>query len=315
MTIRDVSYFGWNEIKASSGDNDKTCAMLSGIMYYNNSTSPQSRNTWTIEKSIDGGKRWIRVDTLTDFSSSCNALAIDNSGAIYGVGFETVGSDKNWLIRKSSTGTSGTFITVDTLGSSVADSEALCIGIGPSNEVYVGGYQTVSGQNTNWIIRKSTTGASGTFTTVDSVNRNNQIDKCRAIAVNSGGAVWAAGSEKLTSAARDESWIIRSSSAGASSTFAYVDHVYSQTGFGDGAYALYILNNIIYCGGVSGSKWTIRGSVGGASGSFTSVDSAFSGGGDFVNPGGNGGAICLSIYSDSKNDIYAFGQTYSRKSC
>jgi hypothetical protein len=101
-------------------------------------------------------------------------ITVDFSGAVYTIGYETTLTDGiNWITRKSATGASGTFATVDSYSGSTGNNDDISAAVATSpvdGSVYITGYELKTGIGSNWITRKSATGASGTFATVDFYN-------------------------------------------------------------------------------------------------------------------------------------------------
>jgi hypothetical protein len=152
-------------------------------------------------------------------------IAIDTSGSIYVCGKVV----NTWTVRKSTTGASGSFITIDSFTGSIAGAIKDVRGIATTpngSSVYVCGYDpTLSGNF--FTIRSSPTGASGTFTTIDSY-ATGTIALARAayatsIAVAYNGAVYACGGAFATVGPTFQNFFIRGSANGASGSFSTLD--------------------------------------------------------------------------------------------
>lgn len=126
----------------------------------------------------------------------------------------------NWMVRKSTTGASGTFAAVDSLNG-VNNSTDTCYGIAisSSGEIYTCGQESYSSAWTSFTIRKSTTGASGSFTTIDSHRfAATTTNTGQAIAISPiDGDIYVAGYEGSSK------WCVRKSTTGASASFITVD--------------------------------------------------------------------------------------------
>ena len=76
------------------------------------------KSYWIVERSLDKGESWQLVDCFNRSNGNtdqANDIAIDSNNNIYVVGREWVGSAYNWIVRKSTTGTSGSFYYVDSV--------------------------------------------------------------------------------------------------------------------------------------------------------------------------------------------------------
>jgi hypothetical protein len=175
-----------------------------------------------VEDTLEGSVITTTVDTfgVGGLFSVVSDIAVGTDGAVYVAGADASVSTYVWIVRRSPTGLSGTFQTVDGLSSTVfsGGAQAYTVAISPvDGSVYVGGRS-----GSYWSIRRSPTGLSGTFVNVDisgSASAGANINSfCKSIRIGADGKVFAGGSVR-------KSWIIRSSSLGASGTFAPVDAV------------------------------------------------------------------------------------------
>jgi len=118
---------------------------------------------WIIRRSTSGlSASFSTVDGLpTD--SYATSIAIDSNNNIYVAGKDEDISDMVFKIRKSTTGISGSFVDVE--GYSDGDAIAADIAIDSNNIVYAVGRSKEGGSKWNWILRKSDTGASASFST------------------------------------------------------------------------------------------------------------------------------------------------------
>jgi len=144
------------------------------VVGYNSGTSTE-RN-WIVKSSPDGSI-WTDCDSYTlgtDTLEEAKTIAIDNNNIIYVAGYESSSAGfKNWIIRSSSDGSN--WKTVDFFSSAyISGSEDVACGIttDSNNNVFVVGYTTGSNNVQSILVRKSTTGKSSSFSTVDTYNCN-----------------------------------------------------------------------------------------------------------------------------------------------
>jgi hypothetical protein len=117
-------------------------------------------------------------------------------GAVYACGATDIAGNNAWIIKRSATGASGTFTTVDTLN---VASTAFGIAVAPDGAVYASGYDSSTGQNT-WLVRRSSAGTSGTFVTVDLTSERNFNVIASCLAIDSNNKVYVAGSKNNSTA-------------------------------------------------------------------------------------------------------------------
>ena len=253
---------------------------------------------WIIRKSTsnDSGS-FFTVDSYNgplSGSDSCNAIAFSSSGIVFAVGTEAQGSPGfAMLVRRSSAGISGTFSNVDVFSASAGSlNEAFGVAVSPfDGAVYVCGYSANS-----WIVRRSPTGLSGTFITIDTLS---STSTAYSVAVSPfDGAVYVCGYSA-------NSWIVRKSTTGASGTFSTIDTLPFDIST---AYSIAVspFDGAVYvCGTsvLSGSNCLLtRKSSFGTSGTFISVDSP---GQQNINKIGK--AIAVSSYGT----VYSAGSSRS----
>jgi hypothetical protein len=230
-------------------------------------------------------------------------------GAVYFVGRERtdVGAvlDSNFAVYKSTDGLSYSVVDCSVTGATLS-SQANVVAVSPvDGAIYVGGTQ----QSVQSILRRSTTGASGTFTTVDSTgSAGSEYDLgYRYIAFSTfDGSVYVSNGS-----------IIRRSTTGASGTFSTVA---SAGDYSD-----------LYVSPLDGSVWafganTVTKSASGLSGTFSSTivntnvaGGSFSGqngglisisGGKLLLFGSNTSGIAWTVY-ESSNVLFNSGTQYS----
>ena len=135
-------------------------------------TSSATSAYWYIQKSSDNGLRWSTVDLFQYATGQWNdatGFAADAAGNVYVVGWGRAAGTKkspvgnlHWLVRRSASGDSGTWSTVDDLEGPTANGAAFVSGAG----VFVVG-ERFPGSTTPWLVRRSLTGNPGTWSTVD----------------------------------------------------------------------------------------------------------------------------------------------------
>jgi len=313
-SIRETSYYGWQNVnilqstpsKVISAPEIKAIANDSvNNLYAVGRFSENSIENWIVFKSVDGGDSWEVIDSFDRDGGfdSANAIAIDSNDNIYVVGSEGVTGEGtgNWIVRKSTTGASGSFVYIDSFDRDSSTDVANAIAIDSSGSIYVVGHETVTGESQNWIVRKSTTGASGSFVYIDSFDRDGGLDQAAGIAIDSGDNVYVVGFETVTG--ESQNWIVRSSTDGTSGSFTYIDS-FDRDGGSDVASAIaidsgdniYVVGHEIVTG--EGSNWIVRKSTDGTSASFVYVDS-------FDRDGLNDSAQAIAI--DSGDNIYVVG--------
>ncbi len=268
MGIRDVSYYGWKDVSFAQLSFTPTAIAVDSErqIYVCGYKTLLSGAVWIIAKSTTGDPNtFTYVDyyynSLSGTSGSTypSAMTIGSDDAVYVAGYEVISSangTKQWITRRSTTGNSGTFTTVDAYATAFGSTH-YPIGIASSpvdGAIYVAGYnQDLGGGNwPNNHVRKSSTGASGTFAGVftsapaDAGNSN----FLRAIGVNPvTGVVYTGG----TSGHGGYNLRIYSSSAGVSGTWGTAEYV--AGGLGNGTYLVGLAFNST-TGANYGTLWT-----------------------------------------------------------
>ncbi len=323
MGIRETSYYGWQnfvtitptptwEIILQRANRLHIDAV--GNIYIASSIKLFGGNeAYTVNRSKDDGKTWEIVDWISSSLADSEAFDIisDVSGNIYAAGREasTISGTSNWVVRKSATGDNGSFATIDSFAEvPVSGGHAQGMAIDSSGSVYVVGSDRDAAGSQNWIVRKSTTGASGTFSYVDSMDRAGFVDAANSVAIDSDDNVYVVGYSERTSNPYTEG-VVRRSTTGASGSFSYVD-AFSGS-YSAAAYAGVLADiaidssDNIYVAGYHGGfgtlfDWIVRKSATGASGSFSYIDS--------VDVGASS-ELALTITIDSNDSVYVGGAT------
>jgi len=207
-SFRDISYYNWKDIlEISPPPNSINPAFASfncicqdidsGKIYVAGAIRYES--DWgSIRKSCNGGNTWEEIDLLKASSnvvaSSYKCVACDSTGNIYVGGQESNLS----VLRKSTNGSSGSFQTID---SSVNNAIINGIVIDSNDNIYTCGYENIEPESVRvFFVRKSTDGSSGSFSTIDSVDRvsNSENTEGYSIVVDSNDVVYVCGYETVT---------------------------------------------------------------------------------------------------------------------
>jgi len=241
VAFRDISYYGWQDI------------------YYVDVEHSSSDSPYPIT------------------GSNIYRIKIDSSGTLYMCGFYSVpGLDDCWFVERSKDG-GYNWELVDFVNTANARDRARGLCIDSNDVIYVCGQEEDSNGDRNWIVRRSTTGNSGTFEYVDFINRTpDKPDYAYDVAVDSNNAVYVVGSEVVGVL---NHIVVRKSDTGESGSFYYVSDgnsdQYSITGIGYGIYIdpndyIYIMcDNYL---GAKGNEWLVARSTTGLSDSFGLVD-------------------------------------------
>lgn len=115
----------------------------------------QGSNVWAAKYDTDGNLKWIRTHNgEIDGNDEGKGIALDNAGNVYVAGYETVeGQGKNAWIRKYDN--DGNIIWTQTYnGSANGNDAANGIAIDGSGNMYVAGYETFDGRETDIWVRK-----------------------------------------------------------------------------------------------------------------------------------------------------------------
>jgi hypothetical protein len=128
---------------------------------------------WTVRKKAVGGSSYTTVDSLPASSGdqAAEGMAFHSTAGVFVVGKTTVNGIYQWLVRRSLSGQSGTWSTVDTFvrDQNWTKSQALCVAVDGAGQIYVAGEATYQNRTTvtdYWLVRRSADGGN-TWTTVD----------------------------------------------------------------------------------------------------------------------------------------------------
>lgn len=190
---------------------------------------------------------------LSDFSAqaSVSELRVAGDGAVYAAG----GGGTGWIVRRRSPNTS-TFVNVDVVAPSSA---AWGMAVDPVRGVIV------SGQVGNlWTVRRSPSGNSGSWTTIDSVVPVRRGEwgggLAKGVAVSPSGTIYAAGTLYNNSTWKNH-WVVRSSADGGA-TWSISDNVIPPASDAEATGVVCdAANNVYVCGRVQeadGYHWVVR---------------------------------------------------------
>ncbi len=205
--------FGWAATYTSPGtvaDSPQGVAVdASGNVYaVGHETRAGQSNNWLIRKYTSaGGLVWsVSYNGAANGADIAWAVAVDPAGNPVVAGQETVaGQGMNWLVRKYDTG-GNVLWNAGYNGAANGDDVARGVACDPSGSVYVAGYLTVTGQGTNWIMRKYAPGGALLWT-VTYNGAANGADEAYAVCVDGAGDAVVAGMENVTGQLTN--WLMR----------------------------------------------------------------------------------------------------------
>jgi len=194
----------WSTVATTNGGFGGVAFDAAGDVFVTGANSSHYFATWEIMKGTTTLKQ-IDVDTAA--VGGGYALTVDGSGNIYAVGIDRTkyknSSDPKWTVRKGTFANGKwSFSTVDQLLQSQGFAQG---GFPEGVTVAPTGLYVVGSYNGTWIIRKSVTGASGTWATVDSISSG----WAEGVATDAAGNIYAVGSAS--------GWVVRESTNGGAS--------------------------------------------------------------------------------------------------
>jgi hypothetical protein len=176
---------------------------------------------WYVRRSSNSGVTWSTVD-LYQYAAGqyidATGFAADDSGNVYVVGWgRDAGTKRNpsgnlhWLVRRSTDG-GNTWAVVDDL---LETSGAHAAGFVPGAGVFVVGVP-YPGSSSSWLVRRSLTGAQGTWSTVDGPIAGGAA---QGVCSDSQGNIYVVGAQFITTATKPRitgynAWVVRKSSDG-----------------------------------------------------------------------------------------------------
>jgi hypothetical protein len=232
---REVSYYNWKSNSVHIGDVGFTGIAVDSVGRVFVCAAIDllgGQRVWTTFRLNQDGT-YVCVDYHNPHSSINRPQGIAISpvdDSIYVCGYENTADPPNvlsFVVRRSFTGLSGSFETVDCVDRDGGGAYATCIAIDSVGVVYVGGVEIVAGESANWIIRRSADGSSGSFATVDHWDLGGRSDYASFVVVDSHNAVYVGGySQKFTPDLGNSTyWIVRTSANGLSGTFSEIDRL------------------------------------------------------------------------------------------
>lgn len=205
--------------------------ILVGYDYFSAGTATR----WIVRRSAGPGEPFETVDSYTPSVSSTNNIAYSvavspTDGAVYVGGAETITGNVYGLLRRSSSGLSGTFSNVFTLsGTGLFGGTIYGVGISPvDGAVYTAGHERSVTNGIAFSIWRSLTGLSGTFTVADAVlSGSHATTNVQAFAYDVAvspvnGAVYVCGQE-YSGSNNLSNGVLRRSPTGLSGTFVSAD--------------------------------------------------------------------------------------------
>jgi hypothetical protein len=169
----------------------------------------ETRPTWFVRRSPDGGQEWLDADRFEyGLRSYCEDLAVDMHGTVYAVGSAArmkLANDDTWIVRTSrDAGVTWTMPELLQAGKSAVFASAQAVVCHPGTDtVFVGGTLPGKGTQRGWGIRRSVSG--GAWKTVDFVVGDGRVTDLH---VGAGGVVYAVGRDVFGA---DWTWIVRKS--------------------------------------------------------------------------------------------------------
>ena len=125
-----------------------------GGIYAVGHTTPKSVSLWTVMRSGNGGATWQIIDAWSPSKSTAaaaNAIASDQDGNIYVVGYDSGRDPSGWWMRRSADG-GASWNLIGPKYSLGSYNQPLAVAADPSGNVFVAGY-TGAGGHVNWTVR------------------------------------------------------------------------------------------------------------------------------------------------------------------
>lgn len=160
--------------------------------------SGQGANVWVRKYDGNGNVIWTRTyNGAANSSDAANGIAVDGGGNVYVSGYERVtGQESNVWVRKYDSG--GNVVWTQTYNGADNDRDiSNDIALDESGNVFVIGYQTVTGQDKNIWIRKYDGNGSEIWTRTHD-GPANDWDAGNGLAVDGSGSVYVTGFETVS---------------------------------------------------------------------------------------------------------------------
>jgi len=177
-------------------------------------SSTGGNDIWVRKYSSSGAKRWTRtVNGPGNNFDRAQGVAVDSADNIYVVGYVLVSGEGNniWIRKYKPTGKKLWTRIVD--GSVSGWDEAHAVVVDSSNNIFVAGSMTFSGEDRDIWVRKYNSAGTKLWTRTVSGSAND-VDEAWGVAVDSNNAIYVIGEKELTGG-KDVVWVRKYSSAGA----------------------------------------------------------------------------------------------------
>ena len=217
---------------------------------------------WFIREWDPATGEWTTIDDSSALANdvgqaSCADILVAPNGDVYATGGGQLGTGLGWVVRKRAAGTSA-FTTVDADYSGKTSGAGTDIAFHSNYGVFV-----VGDRNGYWTVRRSSSGALGTWQTVDTFQTRRDWGSGSAfgMTVSPSGNIFVAGRAYNFTTGKQH-WVVRSSADGGA-TWAIADNITSTAG--TLAEALGIVadaaGKVYVCGradGGNGNHWIVR---------------------------------------------------------
>lgn len=134
-----------------------------------------------LAKTTDNGVTWTSLDGAFSPVANSNVKWLDvavspATGAYVAVGRGAINGDTiyHWLVRQSTNGGT-TWTTVDDFDLASVGQEASSIAFDSAGRAYVAGFVSLGGSNERWVVRRSSTSALTSWSTVDNFSLYDSI--------------------------------------------------------------------------------------------------------------------------------------------
>jgi WD40 repeat protein len=210
---------------------------------------------WFIREWDPATRQWTTIDDSSALANdvgqaSCADILVAPNGDVYATGGGQLGTGVGWVVRKRAVGSS-VFTTVDADYSGKTSGSGTDIAFHSNYGVFVAG-----DRNGYWTVRRSSSGALGTWQTVDTFQTRRDWGNGSAfgMTVAPSGNIFVAGRAYNFTTGKQH-WVVRSSADGGA-TWGIADNVTSPAG--TFAEALGIVSVCGRADGGNGHHWIVR---------------------------------------------------------